>query len=140
MEASSLAKFNELTYYTLGHPDKIYFIHQHIVDAYQVQTADESTKSIAIPFSLVRLNLYIEKNYTGREVQLVHMKLAKHKKVWPTFELPNQMGAITISDVLKAAPGQMRDARIKEWCTSVWRACENCHERVASPVRSELGV
>ena len=140
MEESSVDKFYELTYYTLGHPDPLYFIHQHVVDAYQAQIANENTKPIAITFSLIGLYLYLEKNYTGRQVQLAHMKLSQHKKLWPKVELPNQMGEITISDVLQATPGQMRDAMIKEWCASVWRAYKNSHATVASLVRSELGV
>jgi len=140
MEPSSIDKFHELTYYTLGHPDRLYFIHQHVVDAYQAQTADEKTKSIAITFSLLGLYLYLEKNYTGRQVQLAHMKLSQNKKAWPKFELPKEMGDITVSDVLKASPGPMRDAVIKDWCASVWKAYQNCHETVASLIRSELGV
>jgi hypothetical protein len=139
VEDSSVDQFYDLTYYTLGHPDTLYFIHQHVVDAYQAQTANENTKPIAITFSLIGLYLYIEKNYTGRQVQLAHMKLSQHKKVWPKFELPCQ-GKITISDVLKATPGPMRDTMIKEWCASVWQAYKNSHGTVATLVRSELGI
>jgi hypothetical protein len=57
-----LEQYNELSYYTLGHPDKKYFIHQHLVDAYTAQKADENTKPIAITFDLVGLYLYVEKN------------------------------------------------------------------------------
>ena len=140
MEASSIDKFHELTYYTLAHPDKVYFIHQHLVDAYQAQTANENTKPVAITFSLIGLYLFIEKNYTGRQVQLAHMKLSQNKKVWPEFELPNQTGEITISDVIMATPGKMRDEMIKDWCASVWKAFNNSHKTVASLVKSELGV
>ncbi|GHN01809.1 hypothetical protein WSM22_32980 [Cytophagales bacterium WSM2-2] len=55
-------QFNELSYYTLGHHDTVYFIHQHIVDAFQAQTADNSTKPIGLTFSLVGLYLYLEKS------------------------------------------------------------------------------
>jgi len=93
-------------FYTLSHPDKSYFIHQHVVDAYSAQTADENTKPIGLVFALVGLYLYLEKNYTGRQVQQAHMKLANNKKPWPKIELPKDRGAITVTDVLNAQPGE----------------------------------
>ncbi len=75
---TSQEQFHELSFYTLSLQDK-YFIHQHIVDAYAAQTADINTKPIKIIFSLVGLYLFIEKKYTGREVQLAHMQMAKNK-------------------------------------------------------------
>ena len=77
---STTDDFHELTFYTLAHPDAAYFIHQHIVDAYQAQTADEHTKPIAIIFSLAGLYLFAEQGYTGKMVQQVHMKMAGNKK------------------------------------------------------------
>ena len=61
-------QFHQLSFYTLAHPDKKYFIHQHAVDTYQAQMADENTKPITIIFFLLGLYLYHEKNYTGRQV------------------------------------------------------------------------
>jgi hypothetical protein len=140
MSPSSLDKFHELSFYTLDHPDKTYFIHQHIVDAWQAQTADENTKPIAITFSLIGLYLYLEKTYTGRQVQLAHSKLSQNKKAWPKYQLPNHRGDLTVSDVVQATPGQERDSMIKDWCASVWGAYRNCHDTVASLVKSELGI
>jgi hypothetical protein len=50
MENSQNA-FNELSFYTLAHPNKAYFIHQHIVDAFKAQTADHNTKPIGLTFA-----------------------------------------------------------------------------------------
>ncbi len=72
-------KYNELSYYTLAHTDPS-FIHQHIVDAYAAQHADENTKSITLTFALVGLYLHIEKKYSGKEVQRAHMQLANQRK------------------------------------------------------------
>jgi Family of unknown function (DUF5946) len=140
MESSSQDKFYELSYYTLAHPDKVYFIHQHIVDAYQAQTADQNTKAIGLTFALVGLYLYLEKKYTGKQVQQAHTRLSQNKKAWPEFELPIQRGEITVADVLMASPGQKRDVMIKEWCKSVWHAFENSHGAIAALVKAELGV
>jgi hypothetical protein len=133
-------EFNELSLYTLGHPDTLYFIHQHIVDAFQAQTADRSTKPIGLTFSLIGLYLYLEKMYTGRQVQQAHMKLAQHKKEWTMLALPVQRGTITVSDVLKSEPGPTRDLIIKEWCSAVWTAYVKWHEVIAALARTELDV
>jgi len=120
--SASEALFHELTYYTLGHPDLKYFIHQHIVDAYKAQCADENTSSIGLYFSLAGLYLYLEKGYTGRQVQRAHMHIAKNKQSWPKLALPDSRGEVTITDVVQCAPGPERDQKIKDWCRSVWEA------------------
>src|ERR1041385_3364300 len=102
-------KFNELTYYTLTHPDPA-FIHQHIVDAFIAQTADKDSKPIGVSFALIGLYLYLEENYTGKQVQLAHMALARHKRDWPKFDLPESRGEITVADVLSEPAGPKRDA------------------------------
>ncbi len=74
--------YDELSAYTLTHTDPA-FIHQHVVDAFAAQQADESTKPITLTFALVGLYLQVEKGRTGRRVQLVHMQLAKCKQPRP---------------------------------------------------------
>lgn len=111
--------YNQLASYTLSHKDPA-FIHQNIVDAYAAQTADENTKPIKIIFALVGLYLFLEKNFTGRQVQLVHMELAKGKKQWPKIIFPQSRGALTAQTVMKSSPGKERDDTIKKWCQCVW--------------------
>jgi hypothetical protein len=131
-------EFNELSFYTLGHPDTIYFIHQHCVDAFQAQTADKDTKPIGLVFSLIGLYLFIEKRRSGRQVQMAHMKLAQNKKKWPQLPLPTQRGAITVSNALRSEPGQERDQMIREWCASVWNAYGDWHSTIAALAKAEL--
>jgi hypothetical protein len=114
-------QYNELSYYTLAHQD-MSFIHQHIVDAHTAQTANKETKSIAITFSLVGLFLYIEKGFTGIQVQQFHMLMAKNKKMWPAIILPTNRGEINVTRVLATSPGPERDKMIRKWCVSVWEA------------------
>jgi hypothetical protein len=121
-------QYHELSFYTLAHPDNLYFIHQHIVDAQTAQTADAHTKPIAIVYALVGLYLMIEKNYTGRQVQLAHMQLSKNKKDLPPIPLPEKRGEITVQEVLKATAGSERDTAIKNWCISVWQAYVDTRE------------
>jgi hypothetical protein len=120
--------FYELSYYTLAHPDPA-FIHQHIVDAFIAQTADQDSKPIAVAFALIGLYLYLEKNYTGKQVQLAHMALARRKREWPRFDLPQARGEITVTDVLSEPAGPTRDARIRDWCASVWQAYSETHKK-----------
>jgi len=132
MEDSDHELYYELICYTLEHPDKDYFIHQHVIDAYTAQKADVKTKPIAIIFALAVLYLFIEKNYSGKQVQMAHIQMSKNKKVWPTINLPQQRGEITFLNVLEAPPGRERDIIIKQWCISVWDAYVECHETIAS--------
>lgn len=132
--------FHELSFYTLSHPDQAYFIHQHIVDAYFAQKATKDSKSIGITFALVGLYLFLEKSYTGKQVQHAHMKLAKNKKQWPHFILPQDRGKITVADILVINPGIERDKMIKLWCISVWNAFKENHKTVAELLEKELGI
>lgn len=135
---SDQEKFYELCFYTLEHKDPA-FIHQHVVDAYGAQHANENSKPIAVYFTLMGLYLYLEKGYTGREVQLAHMKVAKKKKQWPKFTLPEFRGDVTVSDVLKSRPGNERDEMIKNWCVSVWNAYKEVQEKVRISIDADLG-
>ncbi len=131
MKEPEQEKYNELAYYTLSLRDSS-FIHQYIVDAFTAQNADEQTKPIAITFALVGLYLCVEKNFTGKQVQQVHVKLAKNKRQWPVFQLPGKRGKINISDVLKASPGQERNEMIRKWCVSVWTAFRSSRKDILS--------
>ncbi len=133
MSSDQLA-FDELCYYTLAHGDPS-FIHQHVVDAFAAQTSTGHDKPIRLTFALVGLYLHVEENYSGREVQLAHMRLARRKRRWPAFALPHDRGAITVTDVVAATDGADRDRMIHEWCASVWEAFRENREIVINLVR-----
>jgi hypothetical protein len=126
--------YNELCCYTLTHSDPS-FIHQHVVDAFAAQHADEQTKPIGLTFALVGLYLYIEKQFTGKQVQRIHTLLAQQKRVWPSFALPYDRGSLTAADVLAVPAGAERDKAIHAWCASVWEAYRNCRESVSDLLR-----
>lgn len=113
--------YNALCSYTLAHGD-VAFIHQHVVDAFAAQRADEESKPIQPVFALVGLYLLIEKQFSGRQVQRVHMRLARHGRSWPRVVLPRERGSMTAVDVMAAHDGRERDAAIHAWCVSVWAA------------------
>jgi hypothetical protein len=123
--------YDELSAYTLTHGDAT-FIHQHVVDAFAVQFADEHTKPIKLTFGLVGLYLKIEKQFTGRQVQLAHMQMARKKRVWPAFEIPTDRGSMRPSDVIAAAPGPERDKAIDAWCLAVWQPWQANRRTIAS--------
>ena len=131
--------YNELSYYTLAHPDPA-FLHQNIVDAYAAQYADESTKPIVIVFGLIGLYLHIERNFTGKQVQRAHMKLAKRRKKWPQLTPPKNRGAIRVAAVLAAPPGKERDEMIRNWCASVWEAWKASHDQIRALLKKELNI
>jgi hypothetical protein len=119
--------------YTLTHGGAA-FIHQHVVDAFAAQSADARSKPIGVTFALVGLYLHVERAFTGRQVQRTHMVMARRKRAWPAFSLPDQRGAITARTVLSAPAGVERDRAIDDWCASVWRAFEQNRQAVTDLV------
>ena len=116
---ATLAAYDEVYVYTMGRPG---FILQHVVDAFAVQTADDSSKPIAVVFGLIGLYLHLEKQFSGRRVQKAHMVLGRRRRAWPRVRLPEDRGSITVADVLAAPAGPDRDEAIENWCRSVWTA------------------
>ena len=137
MTFSSEEQYHELSFYTLAHKDKS-FIHQHIVDAYIAQTANQNTKAISLVFSLAGLYLYVEKNYTGRQVQQFHLQMAKNKIAWPSINLPEYRGNISVANVIEEPPGPQRDDMIHKWCISVWDAYKDNSEVIAALLQTGI--
>ena len=113
------ALMNELTYYTLAHGDPA-FIHQHVVDAYGAQHVRQSASTIGAAFALAGLYLAVERDFTGRQVQKMHILMARASKQWPRFAPPDPLGPLTVADALTGEPGPTRDQAIMRWCASVW--------------------
>jgi len=113
------AAYDEVYAYTMGRPG---FILQHVVDAFAVQTASGDSRPIGVVFGLVGLYLHVEKQFSGRQVQRVHMELGRRKRDWPSVSLPEDRGSMTVADVVAVAAGPERDMAIDDWCRSVWTA------------------
>lgn len=117
-----LNAYDLLSAYTLSKND-VEFIHQHIVDAHTAQIADTSTHSMTLVFALAGLYLYVECEFTGKQVQQFHQTMARYKSNnWPTLRIPHHTGNITAQDVLNVQAGIERDMYIRNWCQSVWDA------------------
>jgi hypothetical protein len=119
--------YDELYVYTMERPS---FVLQHVVDAFGAQTATEHTKSIRLVFALVGLYLRVEKQYSGRRIQQVHMQLGRSRKPLPTIPLPKACGSMTVVDVLGTPEGPDRDLAIDAWCRSVWGAFRESHQTI----------
>ncbi len=113
--------YHEICAYTLTLGDAA-FIHQHVVDAWAAQQATSASKPITVCFAVLGLYLHAEHGFTGREVQLAHMHLARAPEAWPVGPLPSARGDITAPQVLAAPPGAARDAMISAWAGAVWSA------------------
>jgi Family of unknown function (DUF5946) len=124
---------NELSYYTLAHGDSA-FIHQHVVDTYGAQHIRPSPSTIGAAFALAGLYLAVERGFTGRQVQTMHVLMARTAKQWPRFDPPNSVGLLTVGDVVAADAGPPRDQAIMRWCTGVWTAWSAQHDRVRAMV------
>jgi hypothetical protein len=117
---------HELSYYTLAHGDPR-FIHQHLVDAYGAQHVRDSKSTIGAAFALAGLYLAVERGFTGRQVQKMHMLMGGKSKQWPRFDQPENVGPLRVADVLAGAPGPDRDEKLMQWCVSVWAAWSTQH-------------
>ena len=124
-----LQAFSDLQCYTVAKQDPE-FIHQHAVDTYAAQHAGGRTRTITVAFGLIGLYLALEKGYSGRQVQLAHMKIAKTKKDWPRLDPPRQRAILTVMDVLLAGTDEEKDAMIRKWMTAVWETWEDRHQWV----------
>jgi len=131
--------FDELCFYTLSHQDPA-FLHQHAVDCFAAHHASEKSKPITVVFGLIGLYLFLEKGFTGKQVQRMHMQLARQRKLWPAISPPKIQGQITVSDVLAAPPGLERDNAIREWCVSVWETWQTQRSLIVDLVRKELDI
>ena len=116
-----LQAFSDLQCYTVAKQDPA-FIHQHAVDSYEAQHAGGPTRNITVAFGLIGLYLALEKGYTGRQVQLVHMSIAKTRKVFPRLEPPYKPAFLTVMDVLSAGTDAEKDVMIREWMNAVWES------------------
>lgn len=138
MTLTSQEAYNELAFYTLSHPSPS-FIHQHMVDAFTIQSAGKNSKPIAIFFALAGLYLFSEKQFTGKQVQQVHMQMTHHKIAWPVITLPENRGNITIQQVLQYPAGAERDQAIYEWCRDIWAHCLFLQDTITATI-AKTGV
>ena len=79
---------------------------------------------------LVGLYLHVEKQFSGHQIQQVHIKLGRRKREWPSIHFPEHRGSMTVVDVLAASAGPARDMAIEDWCRSVWTSFGGNHQTI----------
>ena len=129
--------FSDLQCYTVAKQDPE-FIHQHVVDTYEAQHAGGPTRTITVAFGLIGLYLAVEKGYTGRQVQLARMRIAKVRKVWPRLEPPGQPALLTVMDVLCSGPDADKDRMVRKWMTVAWESWADRHDWVRTTTEELL--
>jgi hypothetical protein len=129
--------FSDLSCYTVSKQDAA-FIHQHAVDAYEAQHAGGKTRNITVAFGLIGLYLALEKGFTGRQVQIAHMQIARVRKDWPHLDPPDRPGPITVLDVFQEKTDEGRDRMIGDWMAAVWETWSDHHEWVRSTTDETL--
>jgi hypothetical protein len=95
---------------------------------------------MAVIFAVMGLYLYLEKGFTGKQVQLAHMRMARRRRSWPPVPLPKTQASIRVADVVAAEPGAARDAMIRKWCATVWETWQESRPQIAALTKSELDV
>ena len=85
------------------------------------------TRPITAVFGLIGLYLALEKGYTGRQVQLAHMKIASRRKEWPRLQPPARREELTVMDVLRDETDTEREKMLMKWAESVWMSWEPLH-------------
>ena len=103
-------------------------------NAYGAQHVRQSKSTIGAAFALAGLYLAIERGFSGRQVQKMHMRMARKSKEWPRFIQPQDVGPLTVADVLAVPPGPRRDEKLMDWCASVWGGWSPQHGRVSEMV------
>lgn len=131
-----MTAYDELSAWTLGLADAT-FTHQHVVDAHAAQVADADTKPIALAMALVGLYLHVEHRWTGRSVQMAHMRLARARREWPAFVLPFGRGAMTEAEVLASGD---RVAAIDAWAEEVWNAYAEANRATVDALVRDGGI
>jgi hypothetical protein len=123
--------------YTLTLGD-LEFIHQLVVDAYAASHVGPAAKPIQPVFAVVGLYLVNEHGYTGRQVQLAHLRMARRPEQWPRLERPEARASMTVWDVLQT-PTSVRQAAIKQWSAAVWQTWRPRREDVERLAREHAG-
>lgn len=87
-------------------------------------------RPITAVFALIGLYLAVERGYTGREVQLAHMKIARRRRDWPRLEPPEGRGDLTVMDILLAATDAEKEEALMRPTASVRQTREDRHRWV----------
>lgn len=118
------------------------FIHQYVVDIYNVQHYNPLYKNISLVFGLTGLYLYNEMQFTGRQIQNAHSKMADTYKnsayrTWaPSIARPIKY-EITVKYVIDASEKD-RIPAIRIWSVRTWEGWKPFHHEIQGMVKELL--
>ncbi|HVQ95315.1 MAG TPA: DUF5946 family protein [Mycobacteriales bacterium] len=123
----------EVVGFELRHPALIGRFHQLTVDTYGAQHGGAPTGRIYLGYSLVGLDLALERGTAGVEVRDIHQRMGRPDGTWPEFT-PPPPAALTVLHVAEAGvragsvDGHAR--AMDEWAAAVWRSWAEQHDAV----------
>ncbi len=109
-------------------------LHQLTVDAYGAQHAGGQGSGIRVAYSLVGLQLALERGFTGVQVRDLHRRMGKPGPDWPRFDAPPDPGRLTVLEVAiaghRASSIEGHADAVERWAHSVWATWAVRHEDV----------
>jgi len=119
-------------------------LHQLTVDAYGAQHSGGQGSGIRVAYSLVGLQLALERGFTGIQVRHLHQRMGKPGPDWPRFDSPPDPGWLTVEEVAVAGHrnGSVKghaDA-VDRWARTVWAAWAARHDDVSRLTNQVIGL
>lgn len=123
--------FGELLAKEFGDP--AYFsVHQLTVDTYAVQHPGEPERRTiqSLGLHLMTLCLFLERGFDIAQGPAAHKRIVENPPSWVWLDPPENMGSMTVADVVKAQSAEEHRDLVWEWARSVWQAWARHHETV----------
>jgi hypothetical protein len=119
-------------------------LHQLTVDAYGAQHAGGQGSGIRVAYSLVGLQLALERGFTGLQVRDLHQRMGKPGPDWPRFNVPPNPGPVTVVEVAiaghRAGSVEGHAETVERWARSVWAAWAARHDDVNGLTDRVIGL
>jgi Family of unknown function (DUF5946) len=113
--------------------------HQLLVDTYGAQHAGGAASRIGVAFSLIGLELALERGWDGLAVRDAHQSLAARYREWPPVAAPAGPWPVTVADLAAAAEPDGWPGELQRWSRSVWDAWRPAHPVVRALIADRLG-
>ena len=101
------------------------------------QSNQKSAQSIAI--HLISINLSLEHNYTAAQATKAMQRLVpRYKGQFKWIKPPEQLGDVTIADVVNAKNFEEHEIIVKKWARSVWNVWSDHHPMIRELIDKEF--
>lgn len=106
-------------------------VHQLTVDTYAVQHPGGPHPDKSIDIHLAGLYLVLELGFKPPNVPRLLQRLAGAVAEWPHFPPPDDLGPVTVEDVLRSETSEGHAETVRRWADTVWQAWSDHHTDVA---------